>query len=216
MNNKYLLFCIFALSPIFSARHMTSLIKTVPSASMATVVMTNHTFYNAPRNSIDNPSWNILTNHKECAQWDELDYWNAMFEISQQSIEVPIEEFKNYYAFGYIFCVLESVRFTVLRQWKLYDYSAFWKFIHSFPDYQECMIYVYDILQKDKTSYNSVSGQAYKLICSEYFKIKQQTDEKNKILIEHQRIKVDNEDLSNNSEEIDFISSSCDELQKEL
>jgi hypothetical protein len=160
-------------------------IRTIPPDTINAIICVSHSFYNGPRHSADKTAWNVLMNYKECAQWDELDYWYAIHQISSEYKDAQENDFRNYFAGGYVFCILESVRIAVIQQWKLYDFPAFWKFLRSCPDYQDIILSIYEIIKTDNKSYNQLTNQSYKMIVSEYQKIKTQYDEKNRIFTAH-------------------------------
>lgn len=185
--NKMYIFLAYCMS-LFSlyASEIQCLVRTIPPEALNVIMCVRHSFYNGPRNSAEKTAWNVMVNHKECSRWDELDYWYAIHEISQEYVSTSQEDYKNYFHNGYIFCVLESVRMAVIHQYKLYDYPGFWNFLISCPDYQELIFSIYEMIQKDKNIYNQLSSQSYKTLCTEYQKMKMHRDEKKRILSMHE------------------------------
>lgn len=193
MNKSLSVLSCFIYFSALNSTPIPFILKMVPADSINAVICTRKTFYNRPRTQVDDPAWNVFMNPAECASWDELDFLLAIHEISAQQDNIEPEEFVAYCSGGFLFSVLESVRLSVMQQWKLYDYPAFWLFLQSFPDYPQRIVNIYELVQSDKKCYNQLSGQAYKKICAEYQKIKAQWDEKDRIFALHTKLKQESE-----------------------
>lgn len=190
MKKRYIVLPILACTFFsYASDLLIQIMKTQPSAEINNIIYTRHTFYNTPRQGVDNKAWDAFVNPKECAQWDEYDYWCALHYVSQQQNNIFDEEYKSYYAGGYIFYVLDSVLINLIHQWKLYEYTGFWKFLSSLPDYADYIVSSYELIQKDKNAYNALTSSSYKKIHAEYQKIKDQEKEKEKISKINQDIK---------------------------
>jgi hypothetical protein len=113
---------------------------------------------------------NIIHNHYACASWKTTHYWHAALQLfgRRYPIGQKINLSSEYKCFcqdsKYKYYIHDAERYFIMEQWPLYDYPEFWSFIQNYPDYQQCIMALHDIVHHDSSIRQQLSPQAVQKI----------------------------------------------------
>ncbi|HEV2601040.1 MAG TPA: hypothetical protein VGT41_01960 [Candidatus Babeliales bacterium] len=119
----------------------------------------------------------LVHNPRACAHWTLQTYWEGLGTLFADlySVDEDVSLRSEYKYFGcsdtFKWYVHDSCRYAIVQQWPLYDYPAFWEFLKQYPDYQQCIIAVQDLINRDESVRNQLSAQAREKIAVETTRI---------------------------------------------
>ena len=155
--------------------------------------LTRHNNSFAFQNNTSNSSYNLVHNPRACASWKVADYWNAALELFGRAYPrgVVVTLPPEYKCFctddNYQYYIHDQERYYIMEQWQLYDYSEFWSFIQNYPDYEQCIMAIHDIMSHDRSMYDQLSPTAIDRIKSEVSKIALERQQREAVIRESQR-----------------------------
>lgn len=133
-----------------------------------------------PSSSKNSSAYNVFNNHRACATWSTANYWDAVLQLFgrpyplHQQVNLP-PEYKCFCTdAAHQYYIHDAERYAIMEQWPLYEYPAFWSFIQNYPDYQDCMLAINDIIANDYAVQQQLSFQAVQRIQNEAQRISQQ------------------------------------------
>lgn len=151
-----------------------------------------------PSSSRHISAYNLFNDHRACASWSTVNYWDAALQLFgrpyplYQQVNLP-SEYKCFCTDAtHQYYIHDAERYAIMEQWPLYEYPAFWSFIQNYPDYQDCMLAINDIVANDYAVQQRLSFHAVQRIQNEAQRISQQRWRQAVMLEQQQRVVIQN------------------------